>query len=88
MLWKKVSIGIVVVSLMIFHVLTMYTDDVFYYRVYMYYDGCNFSVTNNLFDEPRIDKNDCGIPEVPLEDWYDMKRKEDFPELPYNITFE
>jgi len=88
MLWKKVSIGIVVVSLIIFHVLTMYNDDVFYYRVYMYYGGCNFSVTNNLFDKPRIDKNDCGIPEVPLEDWRDMKRKEDYPELPYNITFE
>ena len=90
MLWKKISIALVISSLIIFHILTMYTDELFYYRKYMELDGCEFSVTKNLFEEPMIDDNDCGIPRISFEEWKEKRRRESFPDIYYetdlNIT--
>lgn len=83
--WRHVSIAIVVNGLIIFHTLTMMTDEVFYHRAYYEYGDCEFSVTKNLFKEPMIDHNDCGIPRIPFEEWRD--RQKETPELPYEINW-
>jgi len=86
MLWKKISIAIVISGLIIFHILTMYTDDIFYYRQYMELDGCKFSVTKNLFEDPMIDDNDCGIPRISFKEWKERRRRESFPDIDYDTN--
>ena len=86
----KIITIILILGVTIFHILTL-TTPLYYHRVFMQYNDCNFTVTRNLFKPPMIDPNDCGIPEIPFYEWREKSLRPDINiewELPYefNIT--